>query len=376
LKAFHIKKSQNIFSPPSNSPNRVGIRNSTDYSPFGVELDGRTVSDGYRYGFNGKEKIDEVSGEGNEYDFGARMYDARVGRFLSIDPLNKKFHGVSNYSYALNSPILFIDFKGEDPKVAILFYDSNEAAFNTHIKSLINEGYTIIKVSSGEELLRILGEYSCPESPIEQLILISHGSPGGPEMTFGGGGFWTESELINRSKSLWIEEKTNEMAKVQGLELDDSNENFNPELSYKLKVNVQVMASVIWNDSSPESEQIKIQTSKKYKAEKNIATICDFVDAIETNNIHFSNNANVVFAGCNIAGTLPLDDQEIFTTSFATETGLITYGSQGQTGPILNTSKRVSNSDSGIKDLKGHFIKTTADGKREIKSNILDMANP
>ena len=376
MKAFHIKKSQNIFSPPSNSPNRVGIRNSTDYSPFGVELDGRTVSDGYRYGFNGKEKIDEVSGEGNEYDFGARMYDARVGRFLSIDPLNKKFHGVSNYSYALNSPILFIDFKGEDPKVAILFYDSNEAAFNTHIKSLINEGYTIIKVSSGEELLRILGEYSCPESPIEQLILISHGSPGGPEMTFGGGGFWTESELINRSKSLWIEEKTNEMAKVQGLELDDSNENFNPELSYKLKVNVQVMASVIWNDSSPESEQIKIQTSKKYKAEKNIATICDFVDAIETNNIHFSNNANVVFAGCNIAGTLPLDDQEIFTTSFATETGLITYGSQGQTGPILNTSKRVSNSDSGIKDLKGHFIKTTADGKREIKSNILDMANP
>jgi RHS repeat-associated protein len=339
-------------------------------------LDGRTVSDGYRYGFNGKEKLDEVSGEGNEYDFGARMYDARVGRFLSIDPLNKKFHGVSNYSYALNSPILFIDFKGEDPKVAILFYDSNEAAFNTHIKSLINEGYTIIKVSSGEELLRILGEYSCPESPIEQLILISHGSPGGPEMTFGGGGFWTESELINRSKSLWIEEKTNEMAKVQGLELDDSNENFNPELSYKLKVNVQVMASVIWNDSSPESEQIKIQTSKKYKAEKNIATICDFVDAIETNNIHFSNNANVVFAGCNIAGTLPLDDQEIFTTSFATETGLITYGSQGQKGPIFNTSKRVSNADSGTKDLKGHLIKTTADGKREIKSNILDMANP
>ncbi len=71
-----------------------------------------------------------------------------------------------------------------------------------------------------------------------------------------------------------------------------------------------------------------------------------------------------------------MDDQETFTTSFATETGLITYGSQGQKGPIFNTSKRVSNADSGTKDLKGHFIKTTAYGKREIKSSILDMANP
>ena len=38
-------------------PNRVGIRNSTDYSPFGVELEGRTVSlEGYRFGYQGSEK--------------------------------------------------------------------------------------------------------------------------------------------------------------------------------------------------------------------------------------------------------------------------------------------------------------------------------
>ena len=39
-----------------NTLNRVGIRNSTDYSPFGVELDGRTVSlEGYRFGYQGSE---------------------------------------------------------------------------------------------------------------------------------------------------------------------------------------------------------------------------------------------------------------------------------------------------------------------------------
>jgi hypothetical protein len=39
----------------------VGITNSSDYSPFGVQLDGRTESgDKYRYGFNGGEKINEI----------------------------------------------------------------------------------------------------------------------------------------------------------------------------------------------------------------------------------------------------------------------------------------------------------------------------
>ena len=192
--------------------NRVGIRTCSDYSPFGVELDGRTVSGGYKYGFNGKEKTNEISGESNSYDFGARMLDPRIGRFLSIDPKHKKYPALSNYSYAVNSPILFFDSQGEDPKVAILFYDYDIVAFDTHIESLRKAGYEIVRATSGEELLKILGDYSCPESPIENLIIISHSSPGGPEMTFDGGGFWTESELLNRSKSLWINNKMKELA--------------------------------------------------------------------------------------------------------------------------------------------------------------------
>ena len=358
--------------------NRVGIRTCSDYSPFGVELDGRTVSlDEYRFGFNGKEKTGEISGEGNSYDFGARMLDPRIGRFLSIDPKHKKYPALSNYSYAVNSPILFFDSQGEDPKVAILFYDGDIAAFNTHIESLSKAGYTIVRATSGEELLRILGDYSCPESPIENLILISHGSPGGPEMTFDGGGFWTESELLNRSQSLWINNKMKELAEIQGLELEDnSKENFDIVLKAKLHDEVKRMAKDIWNDSSPESDLIKDQVMKEYKSDKNIVTICDFVDAMDSKKIHFSSKRTAVFAGCNIAGTTPLDDQEIFTTSFAMETGVITYGSQGQTGPIFNTSKRVSNFNSGIRDLKGHFVKTSTDGKREIKSNTIDLANP
>jgi len=87
----------------SKAPNRVGIRNSTDYSPFGVELDGRTVSlDGYRYGFQNQEKDDEIKGEGNSINYTFRMHDPRLGRFFAVDPLFKKNIHSSTYLFANN----------------------------------------------------------------------------------------------------------------------------------------------------------------------------------------------------------------------------------------------------------------------------------
>jgi RHS repeat-associated protein len=92
----------------------VPIRNIADYSPFGVQLDGRTIQgDFYRRGFNGMEKDDEVKGGGNSYDFGARMYDARVGRWLSVDPKSRHYPDLNPYNFVANSPLLFIDPTGE-----------------------------------------------------------------------------------------------------------------------------------------------------------------------------------------------------------------------------------------------------------------------
>ncbi|MGQ3012587.1 MAG: RHS repeat-associated core domain-containing protein [Flavobacteriales bacterium] len=73
------------------------------------------VAGSYRYGFNGKEKIDEQYGEGNAYDFGARMYDPRTGRFLSIDPLASLAPGLSPYTAMANNPILMFDADGQWP---------------------------------------------------------------------------------------------------------------------------------------------------------------------------------------------------------------------------------------------------------------------
>ena len=81
---------------------------------------GRTLYLGsFRYGFNGKEDDNEVKGNGNEIDYGMRIYDPRVGRFLSVDPLQKKYPELTPYQYASNTPIQAVDLDGLEKQVAI-----------------------------------------------------------------------------------------------------------------------------------------------------------------------------------------------------------------------------------------------------------------
>ena len=66
----------------------------------------------YRYGYNGKEKTDEVNGSGVVYDYGFRIYDTRTAKFLSTDPLFKSYPWLTPYQFASNDPIRNIDVDG------------------------------------------------------------------------------------------------------------------------------------------------------------------------------------------------------------------------------------------------------------------------
>ena len=93
----------------------VCLQNTSDYSPFGVSLDGRTMEgDFYRCGFNGMEKDDELKGKGNSLNFEYRMYDSRVARFFSSDLLEVNYPYNSTYSFTENNPIFFLDPDGKD----------------------------------------------------------------------------------------------------------------------------------------------------------------------------------------------------------------------------------------------------------------------
>lgn len=73
-----------------------------------------TNESGYRYGFNGKENDNEVKGEGNQQDYGFRIYDPRLGRFLSVDPLTQEYPWNSTYAFAENDVIRCIDLEGAE----------------------------------------------------------------------------------------------------------------------------------------------------------------------------------------------------------------------------------------------------------------------
>lgn len=86
-----------------------------------LKISSKSYADSYRYGYNGEEGDPELKGEGNSYDYGNRMYDPRVGKFLSLDAYAAKYPSISPYAFAMNSPIVAKDVGGD----SVLFY--NEA---------------------------------------------------------------------------------------------------------------------------------------------------------------------------------------------------------------------------------------------------------
>jgi len=91
------------------------IRN-TKY-PFGMLIESRkhlAFGGDYAYGFNGKMVDKEVKSEGNQQDYGLRIYDTRLGKFLSVDPLSREYPWNSTYAFAENDPINFIDLDGAE----------------------------------------------------------------------------------------------------------------------------------------------------------------------------------------------------------------------------------------------------------------------
>ncbi len=70
------------------------------------------VRSGYLYGMNGQEKDDEIKGDGNSYDFGARMYDSRLGKWMSTDPMKELYPSNSPYHFGYNNPIYYKDNDG------------------------------------------------------------------------------------------------------------------------------------------------------------------------------------------------------------------------------------------------------------------------
>ena len=92
----------------------------------------------YRFGFNGKENDNDVKGNGNQQDYGMRIYDTRLGKFLSVDPLSSSYPWFTPYPFASNSPIMMnVDVDGAEGLLSIFlpnpFSEENTAKIKNNL---------------------------------------------------------------------------------------------------------------------------------------------------------------------------------------------------------------------------------------------------
>ena len=274
------------------------------------------------------EKDDELKGSGNSYDFGARMLDPRIGRWGSIDPMQKSYPDLSVYHFVRNNPVLRLDPNGQ--------WDITVHAFKDRKKY----GYGIAVVTNrfGNEVFRFkvrlegiggrdrtktnsdtpLGVYDIPDSnmwlsggsrlsygPNPRLILTPLSGEikdSGRDLIRVHGG---RQEYYNKKEKKWVPVKSPVLKKTKGCLrcsdadiaslksiTDELEENDNNEYGGQLKVVADLCEVggeyVFFSDpNNSEKEKDLIRIAKHNRLTKEYKKIIDGIKSIENklNNI-------------------------------------------------------------------------------------------
>jgi RHS repeat-associated protein len=130
------------------------VLNANDYYAFGAQMPGRNfTTEAYRYGYQGFEMDDEIKGEGNSIDFGARIYDSRLGRWFSIDGYASSYPHQSPYGFVGNSPILNQEIDGNYYDVSSLSKEARNGTKRAYQKQLGKKEALKLMVVNDENLV-------------------------------------------------------------------------------------------------------------------------------------------------------------------------------------------------------------------------------
>jgi RHS repeat-associated protein len=117
----HLGNTRATFADTNNDGivTNTDIRQINHYYPFGLNMEGNWTpsganGEGNKYQYNGKELNEDFGLNWNDY--GARFYDAAIGRFPSIDLLADIYANQTPYAYAANNPATMIDYMGMGPE--------------------------------------------------------------------------------------------------------------------------------------------------------------------------------------------------------------------------------------------------------------------
>ncbi|WP_440881294.1 RHS repeat domain-containing protein [Tenacibaculum sp. C7A-26P2] len=128
-----------------------------NYYPFGLKHKGYNNnisslgnSTAQKFGYNGKELNEELGIQW--YDFGARNYDAALGRWMNLDPLANKYYNLSPYNYTANNPILFKDPDGRYIDISGL-NENHKVAFKKFLGTKEGQRFLMLYGSAGQDVL-------------------------------------------------------------------------------------------------------------------------------------------------------------------------------------------------------------------------------
>ena len=134
----------------------------------------------------------EIKGNGNSISFKYRIHDPRIGRFLSIDPLSKKYPWFSPYSFSGNRVIDMIELEGAEPTKPRLYWKKEPQLEKQWFKGLENAVlYSSERIHSGDQYFSL---------PTEMFVLQQYNNVG--EINY---------HYLDKHANKWISFDPNEM---------------------------------------------------------------------------------------------------------------------------------------------------------------------
>lgn len=127
----------------------------------------------YRYGFQGQEMDNELKGEGNSVNYKYRMHDPRVGRFFSMDPMERLYVWNSPYAFSENRVIDGVELEGLEYVRKTHVVGGEGQILYTHEEAIYQYSNETIKIMGGTPSGRYNAAGYGPEGEGVQHLYIS-----------------------------------------------------------------------------------------------------------------------------------------------------------------------------------------------------------